>query len=490
MSISYFGAGTLAQAAASVTPAYPASTVAGQLAVLVVVSGNSTESTPATPSGWTLAATLSGGGGTWGSGTGPRRLTFFVRVLGGGDAAPTTTIPSGTGSVIAGQIHVLARTAGTGWRWAATTGADTSSGTGFSAVCSDPMTWTTGDTVLLGYAIPSGTASLTAEATSATGITYGTVTERTDTNLTTGNLGRYGVATQAVTAGTGTQAPTVAATLAAASTGVAGVLRVREATAAITTSPQTAFPPRTLVTVTGMTAGDTVTATIYRVVDGARTAVRAATSVDVTGLSALLRVDAEMPLGVAATYETDLVDVNGSSWTVSTGGTITATADSDIVSDAVQGVGAAVTIEAGWQKHRSRDATTMNVGGRLVTVSRRRGSPTAAVTVRTSTDVDGDAMDLVLQGATEGVVQIRKRVSMPRLDGHYAIVEDTERPNWFDGTRWWDLSTVQNEPWPDVLEAAGFTLADIAAAYPGTLQDIADAFPGSLLDIAQFDFGA
>lgn len=490
MSISYFGSGALAQAGASITPAYPVSTVAGQLAVLVVVSGSSAESTPSTPSGWTLAATLSGGGGTWGSGTGPRRLTYFVRVLAGGDTAPTTAIPSGAGSVIAGQIHVLARNAGTGWRWAATTGADTSSGTGFSAAGADALTWATGDTVVLGYAIPSGTASLTAEAASASGITFGTVTERTDTNLTTGNLARVGVATQAVTAGTGTQAPTVAATLAAASTGVAGVLRVREATAAIVATAQTAFPPRTLVTVTGMATGDTVTATIYRRVGSARTAVRAASSVDVTALSALLRVDAEMPFGVAATYEADLTDVNGAVWTVATSGSITTTVGSDIVSDAVQGIGAAVTLTPGWDKAKDRDAAVLNPGGRLVVVSRRRATAQATISMRTETYADGDDLEETLRGATEGVIQVRHRVTHPRVDGHYAALSDVQSPTYYDERATWTIATAEVEPWPDSLEAAGFTLADIAAAYPGTLQDIANAFPGTLLDIATFDFGA
>ncbi|MFI0718927.1 hypothetical protein [Streptomyces sp. NPDC021224] len=489
MSISYFGAGVLVQDAASISPTYPASTVAGQLAVLVVVSGTSAESTPSTPSGWTLAATLSGGGGTWGSGTGPRRLTIFVRVLAGGDAAPTTAVPSGTGSLIAGQIHVLARSAGTGWRWTATAGVDASSGTGFSAPCPDTPTWAVGDMTLVGYALPVSTASLTVEAVAATGITFGTMTERADAALTPGNVGRVGVTTQAVTAGSGTQAPTVAATLAAASTGVAGVLRVREAAAALTAAPQTAFPPRTLVTLTGMSAGDTVTASIYRTVGDDQAPVRAATSVDVTGLSALLRVDAEQPLGVPVGYAADLTDVNGDVWTVTAAGTITSTADGDVISDAVQGVGTMVTIESGWEKSRSRDATTMNVGGRLVTVSRRRATATATVTVRTETDAASDAMQQVLTGATEGVVQIRKQVTMARVDGHYAVTDDVERPHWYDELTWWDLTTAEADPWPDALEAAGFTLADLAAVYPGTLADIAAAYT-TLLAIAQADLGA
>lgn len=486
MTISYVGAGVLAQAATSITPAMPASPAVGQLAILQVVSATVTDSTPSAPSGWQLVDSFSGGGGTFGSGTGPRRVSWFARILTGGEAAPTTTVPTATGSMVAGQIFTLARSGGTGWRWATSLGEDTASGTGFSAPCVDTLTWAVGDFALIAYGIAAGGASLTAEAITATGITFGTVTERSDTQLTSGDLGRYGAATGSVTAGTGTQAPTVTATLAVASTGAAGVLRIRQATAALVASPQTVFPPRTLASVTGMAAEDIVTATIFRQLDSDRTPVRAASAVDVTGVDVLLRVDAEMPLGLAASYVAALTDVNGLTWEVSSG-SITASADGDIISDAVNGIGAQVLIEAPWDKSRERDSTQFNVGGRLVIVSRRRSGATATVTVRTDTDQDGDALDQVLQGATEGVVMIRKQTSLSRLDGYYAVTADTERPHWYDQVRWWDLTTVQVEAWPDVLEAAGFTLQDVADNY-STLADVSAAF-STLLAIALYDFG-
>ena len=53
----------------------------------------------------------------------------------------------------------------------------------------------------------------------------------------------------------------------------------------------------------------------------------------------------------------------------------------------------------------------------------------------------------------------------------------------------WDLNVAESEAWPDSLEAAGFTLADLADNFT-TLQDLADFFAGgTLLDVALYDFG-
>lgn len=469
----------------TVTAVVPSPT-AGQLAILQVVSGNTADSTPSTPSGWTLIDSVSGGGGTFGSNAGPRRLTYFARVLLGSDASPTTAIPSGTtGSVIAGRVFTFSRTAGTGWRWASSFGDDAVSGTGFSAVGVSALTWAAGDYVWLGYAISSGADSLTVEAIAASGITFGAVTERSDNAVATGNGVTVATASCVVSSGTGTQAPTVTATLATASIGIAGVLRLREATAAIAATAQVVSPPRVLASVTGMLAENITGASIYRVYGTARTPVRAASNVVVTGTDALLRVDAEQPFGVAVYYAADLTDINGAIWTV-TSGTITSTVTADVISDAVQALGASVKIESPLDKKRDRDATINNVGGRYVVVGRPRSKAQATITVRTESDTDGDNLQQVLDAATDGTVMIRKQSVLDRLDGHWAIVSDVESPTWYDGYRWWTLEAVEVQGWADTLEAAGFTLQDIANNYT-SLQDIANA-NATLLILAQRSF--
>ncbi|MGW4876535.1 hypothetical protein ACWEPI_08265 [Streptomyces sp. NPDC004262] len=488
MTISYVTSGALAQHTDTVTPAIPASFTAGQLAVLQVVSGHTLDPVPSTPSGWTLAGSFSGGGGTFGLNTGPRRISFFVRQLAAGDTAPTTAIPSGSsGSMIGARIITLARTAGTGWRWTATFGQDTVSHTALSAPCSTALSFKSGDFCVLGYAWPAQTVSTTARGASAAGITFGTATSHLGDAITSGNGARLTNADTSVTAGSATVAPTVTTTLSAASTGVAGMLRVREASAAISVTAQSVFPPRNLVSATGLTGDDIVTATLYRQAGTARTAVRAATNIDVTGQSALLRVDAEQPFGVALTYSAVLTDAYGAQWTISAA-PITSVVNSDVISDAVRGVGASVFIEEWADKKRTRDATTFNINGRTVVQGKKRGAAQATVTVSTDTDDAGDDLQDVLDNATEGVVLIRNQVTRAGVDNWLALLDDDEKRNWQTPYRAWDLDTVETEPWPDQLEAAGFTLQDIANNF-STLQDIANFFPGTLLDIALYDFG-
>ncbi|MEU2339989.1 hypothetical protein ABZ608_41765 [Streptomyces sp. NPDC013172] len=486
MTISFGTTGAQATHTDTITPTLVGS--AGQLAVLQVISGHPNDNIPSTPSGWIRAGSTSGGGGTFGASAGPRRLTWFVRVLTGGDGNPTTAIPSGSaGSLIAGRIVSLSRTAGTDWRWATSFGDDQTSGTSFSATGTTALTWKAGDFALIGYGVASNADSYTAEAIAVSGVTFGAVTERADAAVTTGNGTTTAMATATVSSGTATLAPTITATLGSASIGIAGVLRLREASSDVNASAQSVFPPRNLVSATGLTGDDIVTATLYRQVGTTITAVRAASSIDVTGQSALLRVDAEQPFGVSLNYAAQLTDMYGQQWTVYSG-PITSTVTSDVISDAIRGVGAPVFIESWDDKKRTRDATTFNVNGRLVVVGKKRGSAQATVTVSTDTDDDGDALQDVLDNATEGTILIRKQVTLSGVDNWLALLDDDEKRNWQTPYRAWDLDTVETQAWPDVLEAAGFTLADITANF-STLQDIANFFPTNLLAIAQYDFG-
>ena len=178
--------------------------------------------------------------------------------------------------------------------------------------------------------------------------------------------------------------------------------------------------------------------------------------------------------------------MNGAVWTV-TSGTITSTVTSDVISDAIRGVGAAVRIASWPEKKRDRDATQFNVGGRIVVVGKKRSAASATVTVRTETTEAGDALQDVLDEATEGIILIRKQTTMAGVDGYLVALSDTEDRNWYNATRRWSLDSVETEAWPDVLEAAGFTLQDIADNYT-TLKDISDA-NATLLILAQRDFG-
>lgn len=488
MTISLVSTGALSQGTVTVTPAYGSGVTAGNLALLAVLSGHPSESIPQTPSGWTQVDTISGGGGAFGAGTGPRRMTWFARILLGSDAAPTTVIPTATGSVISARIQIFSRSGGTGWRWGSSTGADITSGTAFSDTGVTALSWATGDFACFGYGLPVSTASATAEAVTAAGITFGAVTEAADDQVTSGNAGRLVLASCSVTAGSATVDPVVTATLAVASTGVVGVIRLRQATAALTATAQagSVFPPRVLTSLTGMLAEQISTASVYRVVGSTQTPVRAATAVAVAGTDALLRVDAEQPFGVATSYGASLTDVNGDTWTVTSGSITSTVTAAYVLSDAVQGFGAPVAVEDWPSRNRDRNASVFNVGGRLIVVSRPRSGFQGSVTLRTDVLADGNSLQQALNTATEGVVQLRAQSTNARFDCYIVAVSDAERPRWYDDVEWWDLTVVQADPWPDTLEAAGFDLADIAANYTSLL-DISNA-NATMLILAQRSF--
>jgi hypothetical protein len=107
--------------------------------------------------------------------------------------------------------------------------------------------------------------------------------------------------------------------------------------------------------------------------------------------------------------------------------------------------------------------------------------------VSTDTDEEGDTLQDVLDQATEGTILIRNQVTHSGVDGHQTLLDDDENPNWQTAYRAWDLNVAEAEPWPDTLEAAGFTLQDVANNYT-TLADLAADF-ATLLAIAQYDFG-
>jgi hypothetical protein len=79
------------------------------------------------------------------------------------------------------------------------------------------------------------------------------------------------------------------------------------------------------------------------------------------------------PSASVLNYAAVLTDVNGKQWTVYSG-PITSTVSSDVISDAIRGVGAAVKVESplGWK--RDRDASQFNINGRIVVVGKPRSA--------------------------------------------------------------------------------------------------------------------
>lgn len=223
--VDHFGTGTAVAGTTSVSPALPASWAPGDIAVVSVASNHTTEATEPACSGYTKQGTLNGGGGSQGAGTGNRRLTYFTRELQSGDSNPTVTLATGNAMIAAATVLRL----GTGYTLdsiAVATGAETTAGTGWTQAMTSNPGIDTADALVLACAVRD-TSNSTVEGITATGATFGTVTERADLSSETGNDLALHVSTCLVSTGPASAAPTRTATHSTSETGVMGVLRVR-----------------------------------------------------------------------------------------------------------------------------------------------------------------------------------------------------------------------------------------------------------------------
>jgi hypothetical protein len=214
------------------TVAYPASIAAGDLLILAIAN-RPNASTPSTPSDWTAATnyTTTGGAGSEGAGTGTVRITVFTKVAVGTETGNLTLgITSGTscGAV----MWRCTKTTGKNWSVALAIGSDNSAGTAWSVTFGSDPGVTAGDLVFVASASSEDTASFASQALSQTGVTYGTMNERADTAITTGNDLRIVVAQHAVTSGTSSAAAvytmTSSGTNSANSAGASIMIRLRQ----------------------------------------------------------------------------------------------------------------------------------------------------------------------------------------------------------------------------------------------------------------------
>lgn len=226
----------------SVSPAYPTGILTTDVVVLFVGQKPSTANSGSvtTPSGWTLRESLTAAGGygaTLGIDTGNTNLfvyTWDTPVAGqSGNLAVTLAtnniswafmvrIPTGGNTDVYGSAEGQRTTTPTSpLSVALTNGA---SATNFK----------TGDLAIWAMCVPTdvgGGATFSVETISATGATFGTVSELNEPSSGTGNDIGGMSAWASVTAGSSTTAPTVGATLSGTLTNIRGpivLLRVRE----------------------------------------------------------------------------------------------------------------------------------------------------------------------------------------------------------------------------------------------------------------------
>ncbi len=185
--------------------------------------------TPPTPTGWTLLGSVVDGSVSSGNDSGSVRTTVFYRRLEGGDVAPTITL---TGNNVGLAVIRFFRKTSAYYDWsiAGDGGGDTTADTTFSITAATNPGITAGDWLVGGAGIRSDAGTQASIALTAAGATVDAATETpaTDGTTTTGNDLAASGAYAAVTAGTATAAPVYAATLAAAHTGSAFIVRLRE----------------------------------------------------------------------------------------------------------------------------------------------------------------------------------------------------------------------------------------------------------------------
>lgn len=249
---------------------------------------------------------------------------------------------------------------------------------------------------------------------------------------------------------------------------------------------QAVYPPRVLVSVTGLTLGDSLV--IYRVVDGAWQLLRGSLDDSVTDTSFVV-VDAELPFGTPVEYA---VVVNGALAVTSSSASYTLTGGKVAATDAITGLAVEVVILAWPASSRNRKSSVFYVGDRNVVVLGPLGEREASVQFYLETDAANAQFLQLMQEATQGTIQIRQPGGYADTDGYFTILSaDVER--WSqDGTdprRTWTVSLVETELWAYALPATAYTLQDIYDYYGGsaTLADLAADY-ATLLDVATADW--
>lgn len=227
MAVAFQSLGTVGTGSTSVTAGLPASLATGDGVLLRILTKPDT-ATVATPSGWTLVVDVAGGGGSNGNGVGPTRQTVFFREKDAGwSTMPAVTVTSGNSTAAVAERWT--KNTGQTWSIAAASGAYSGDATSWSAAMDVDPGIAFGDAVSVGCSNQDDAPTWSAQGITATGATFGSVTERSDVVSTTTGFDIGGmVFTAAVTAGTATAVATVTATTSANSRGTTALVRLRE----------------------------------------------------------------------------------------------------------------------------------------------------------------------------------------------------------------------------------------------------------------------
>jgi len=157
-------------------------------------------------------------------------MTVFTRIADGSESGNVTvTIAGDTNNSCRGTIHRFTKSQSSyTWDVVCHGGADSTSGTGFSVTAGAAISFAPGDHLLIAVSQRVDSATQSAQSITASGITFGTRTNRATTAVTTGHDHRHVVDTVPVSSGSASVAPVWAYTASAACSGGCVFVRLRE----------------------------------------------------------------------------------------------------------------------------------------------------------------------------------------------------------------------------------------------------------------------
>lgn len=270
-------------------------------------------------------------------------------------------------------------------------------------------------------------------------------------------------------------------------------------TVAIAATEQDTWPARVVVSVTGLTIGNTLR--IYRSVGGVKTLVRG--SEDLYGdpvtvpSTSYVMTDAELPFGIPVTY---IARVNGVDVASTTPTSYTLVGGKVAMTDAIQALAAEVVVLTWPSKRRERKATTyalseINGSGYNAVVSGAVSQFAGQCELYTDSTSAAESLTELLESATNAIVQVRSpdATVYERFDCYVAVLAWEEIRFSQDGSdprRRWVLDVVEVDGWADALITQGWTYNDLADAYTGqTYTQLASDF-ATYLDLSTADIGS
>jgi len=245
---------------------------------------------------------------------------------------------------------------------------------------------------------------------------------------------------------------------------------------------QPTWPPHVLLTVSENVLGTTVSVTRRVAGSAIRTPVRGGDALLTTDSDVIILTDHEAPLGVALFYD---LTVNGLDLDTETV-TLTLAGGKVALTDAVNSRAAEVVVLSWPELSYSRDSSLFKIAGRNVAVLGPLVQPESDLDLFTETTDQLDNLLLLLDQATEGVVQIRQPGGYDGVDAYLAVLGVSVKRWSQDGSdqrRIVGLSVAETDAWAPGLTPGSFTFADVGAAFaPGDdFADFAAMFAGQTM---------